>query len=92
MILHQGRTFDGYEFDFQTWSVTLDLFAKRDEAWRIARRTKAGVVTTLVGQAGNGNFTPGDLPGTVKSPFGVAISDGKLYISSGHAVLKVQAK
>jgi hypothetical protein len=36
--LHQGRTLDGYEFDLQTWSVTLDLFEKRDDRWRIARR------------------------------------------------------
>ena len=28
LILHQGRTLDGYEFDLQTWSVTLDLFEK----------------------------------------------------------------
>lgn len=38
LILHQGRTLDGYEFDFQTWSVTLDLFARRDGRWLIARR------------------------------------------------------
>lgn len=38
LVLHQGRTLDGYEFDFQTWSVTLDLFEKRDGEWRISRR------------------------------------------------------
>lgn len=38
LILYQGRTLDGYEFDLQTWSVTLDLFAKRDGQWRIAKR------------------------------------------------------
>ena len=38
VVLHQGRTLDGYEFDLQTWSVTLDLYAKSDGAWRIARR------------------------------------------------------
>ena len=38
VILYQGRTLDGYEFDFQTWSVNLDLFERRDELWRIARR------------------------------------------------------
>jgi hypothetical protein len=38
VILHQGRTLDGYEFDFQTWSVTLDLYEKSNGAWRIARR------------------------------------------------------
>jgi hypothetical protein len=39
VILYQGRTMDGYEFDLQTWSVTLDLFEKRDGAWRICRRS-----------------------------------------------------
>lgn len=38
LILYQGRTLDGYEFDFQTWSVVLDLFDKSDGAWRIATR------------------------------------------------------
>ena len=38
VILYQGRTMDGYEFDFQSWSVTLDLFEKRDGTWRIAKR------------------------------------------------------
>ncbi|OGA50074.1 MAG: hypothetical protein A3G24_22860 [Betaproteobacteria bacterium RIFCSPLOWO2_12_FULL_62_13] len=38
VILYQGRTMDGYAFDLQTWSVTLDLFEKRDGAWRIAKR------------------------------------------------------
>ena len=39
IILYQRRVIDGYEFDFQTWSVCLDLFEKRDEKWRIAKRT-----------------------------------------------------
>lgn len=38
VILYQGRTMDGYEFDLQTWSVNLDLFEKRNGAWRIAKR------------------------------------------------------
>ena len=38
VILYQGRTLDGYEFDFQTWSVNLDFFEKSDGAWRIAQR------------------------------------------------------
>jgi hypothetical protein len=46
----------------------------------------------VVGQAGSGTFTSGDLPGTLKSPSGLAISGDKFYITSDHAVLKVQAK
>lgn len=38
LILHQGRTLDGYEFDLQTWSVTLDLFEKRNGQWVICKR------------------------------------------------------
>jgi len=38
LLLHQGRTMDGYEFDFQTWSVALNLFEKYEGAWRIMRR------------------------------------------------------
>jgi hypothetical protein len=39
LVLHQGRVMDGYEFDFQTWSVTLDFFEKRGGAWKISRRS-----------------------------------------------------
>jgi hypothetical protein len=38
VILYQGRTMDGYEFDFQTWSVNIDLFEKRNGDWRISKR------------------------------------------------------
>jgi hypothetical protein len=38
LILYQGRTLDGYEFDFQTWSVALNLFEKYQGTWRIMRR------------------------------------------------------
>lgn len=39
VILYQGRTLDGYEFDLATWSVTLDLFEKRNGEWRISKRS-----------------------------------------------------
>lgn len=39
VILYQGRTLDGYEFDFQTWSVSLDLYEKRNGVWRICSRS-----------------------------------------------------
>jgi hypothetical protein len=38
LILYQGRTMDGYEFDFTTWSVTLEFFEKRNGAWRVCKR------------------------------------------------------
>ena len=39
VILYQGRVMDGYEFDLTTWSVTLDLFEKRNDEWRICKRS-----------------------------------------------------
>jgi hypothetical protein len=39
VILYQGRTMDGCEFDFQTWSVSVDQFEKRDGSWRIVKRS-----------------------------------------------------
>ena len=39
LILYQGRTIDGYEFDLATWSVTLDFYEKQaDSVWRIVKR------------------------------------------------------
>ena len=39
LILHQRRTMDGYEFDFQTWSSVVDLFERREGDWRVIGRT-----------------------------------------------------
>lgn len=39
VVLHQRRTIDGYEMDFQTWSRYVDLMEKREGRWRIFRRT-----------------------------------------------------
>ena len=39
LLLHQRRTMDGYEFDFQTWAQCVDLFEKRDGAWRVSKRS-----------------------------------------------------
>ena len=38
LMLYQGRTLDGYEFDFQTWSVSLNLLERYEGSWRILRR------------------------------------------------------
>jgi hypothetical protein len=39
LMLYQGRRMDGYEFDFVTWSVALDLFEKRNGEWRVSKRS-----------------------------------------------------
>lgn len=38
LILYQARTLDGYEFDLATWSVTLDLYQKKNGKWLIVKR------------------------------------------------------
>ncbi len=39
LMLYQGRPLDGYQFDFVTWSVALDLFEKRNGEWRVSKRS-----------------------------------------------------
>lgn len=38
LTLHQRRRIDGYLFDFQTWSSVLDMFERREGAWRVLGR------------------------------------------------------
>ncbi|MBT7486941.1 MAG: SnoaL-like domain-containing protein [Rhodospirillales bacterium] len=38
LTLHQRRRIDGYLFDFQTWSSTVDMFELRDDTWRVLGR------------------------------------------------------
>ena len=72
--------------------VNGDVYVADTGNHTVRRITSDGVVSTLVGQAGNGTFTPGDLPATVNAPTSVAVLGGKVYIASRNAVLKVQAK
>ncbi|MAE05932.1 MAG: hypothetical protein CMH76_06335 [Nitrospinae bacterium] len=39
LTLNQRRTINVYEFDFQTWSSVVDLFERREGAWRVLART-----------------------------------------------------
>jgi hypothetical protein len=58
----------------------------------IRKITAAGVVTTVVGAAGQGAFVPGALPGLIPFPKAVTISGSTLYIamSNGGAVIGLQ--
>jgi D-alanyl-D-alanine dipeptidase len=47
----------------------------------IRKITRAGVVTTLAGRAGQAGFTPGVLPGILNMPVGVAIYGSTLYVA-----------
>ena len=56
IILYNRRLVDGYEFDFQTWSTCLDLFGKRDGAWRISKRF------TIYAKDRMDPYNPGEVP------------------------------
>ena len=55
----------------------------------IRKITPAGVVTTLAGSAGVIGFVPGDLPGVLNSPYGVALFCSTLYATSSNAIVQV---
>ena len=55
----------------------------------IRKITPAGVVTTLAGSAGVIGFVPGDLPGVLNSPYGVALFGSTLYTTSINAIVQV---
>jgi len=56
----------------------------------IRKITPAGVVTTVVGIAGQAGFAPGALPGLLAQPQGVAISGKSLYITLYNGVAVAQ--
>lgn len=57
----------------------------------VRRITPAGVVSTVVGQAGVNGITLGPLPATLSAPTDVSLDGaGNLYIGSAHAIVKVR--
>jgi streptogramin lyase len=61
-----------------------------DTANHIIRKiTPAGVVTTIVGQAGERGFVPGALPGRLNYPMSVALFGTTLYTTTNNAVVQV---
>ena len=55
----------------------------------IRKITPAGVVSTLVGGAGQIDFVPGALPGVLASPRGVVVSGTSLFITMPNGVAVV---
>lgn len=56
----------------------------------IRKVTPAGIVTTVVGIAGKGDFVEGGLPGKLVFPQGIALSGTSLYITSNNGVAVVR--
>ncbi len=55
----------------------------------VRKVTPDGVVTTVVGMPRVRGFVPGELPGVVSNPYGIAISGGALYITTNQGVAVV---
>ena len=56
----------------------------------IRKITPAGMVSTVVGVAGQASFVPSALPGRIAFPVGVAVSGTSLYITLHNGVAVVQ--
>jgi hypothetical protein len=55
----------------------------------IRKITPTGVVSTVVGQAGQLGFRPGALPGTLNSVYGLVIFGRTLYATSNDGIVSV---
>jgi sugar lactone lactonase YvrE len=55
----------------------------------VRKITPNGLVTTIVGQPGVIGFSPGNLPGALTSPFGIALFGSTLYVTTASAVAQV---
>lgn len=66
-----------------------NVYVADDRNNTIRRISPAGVVTTIVGAAGVGGFTPGAPPGVLAHPQGIAISGNSLYITLYNGVAVV---
>jgi sugar lactone lactonase YvrE len=61
-----------------------------DTANHIIRKiTPAGVVTTIVGRAGERGFVPGALPGRLNYPMSVTLFGTTLYTTTNNAIVQV---
>jgi sugar lactone lactonase YvrE len=69
--------------------ATGNLYVADSRNNTVRKITPAGVVTTVVGVAGQIGFAAGALPGLLSSPQGVAISGNNLYISTANGIVVV---
>ncbi len=65
------------------------LYVADTENHTIRKVTQAGVVSTLVGVAGQSGFVPGPLPGIINQPDGVSVTGNLLYLISGDGIAVV---
>jgi sugar lactone lactonase YvrE len=71
---------------------TGNLYVADTDNHTVRKIEPGGVVTTIVGIAGEQGYTPGVLPGRIGSPRGVAVSGTALYIAIYHGVAVVPSK
>ncbi len=67
-----------------------NLYVADGDSYTIRKVTPRGVVTTVVGVAGQPGFVPGALPGRLGPPQGVAVNGSSLYITLYNGVATVR--
>jgi sugar lactone lactonase YvrE len=83
-----AATFDhiaGVAVDTSAGALSGTVYVTDQGNFTVRRISPAGVVETIIGQAGQVNTNPGGgLPGIITTDFGIAIDpSGKLYVSTG---------
>jgi sugar lactone lactonase YvrE len=64
-----------------------NVYVADSQNYAIRKISPGGMVTTVIGTLLVGGFRPGDLPGVIGNPYGVAISGNRVYLSSYNAIL-----
>src|SRR5262249_52757738 len=76
---------------FRITADSADNLYVADEVNHTVRKiTAAGVVSTVVGVAGQADFVPGALPGRLVFPVGIAVGGASLYVTLANGVAVVQ--
>jgi sugar lactone lactonase YvrE len=67
-----------------------NLYVADQRNHTIRKITPGGDVSTLAGTAGVPGFSPGALPGHIAQPFGIAVTQSRIYFTTNNAIGVIQ--